>query len=49
MAGEVVTAVRERRFWILPHPDDAHGWVEARLRWMTTNEPPASRPGRPGL
>ena len=49
IAAFVVAAIKERRFYVLPHLDDARGWVEARLRWMLENEPPPSRPGRPGL
>lgn len=49
VADAVVRAIRERRFYILPHLDDVRAWVEARLKWMLDNEPPPSRPGRPGI
>jgi NAD(P)-dependent dehydrogenase (short-subunit alcohol dehydrogenase family) len=39
-ADAVVNAVRERRFFVLTHPDEAIAAVEARLKWMRTNEPP---------
>jgi NAD(P)-dependent dehydrogenase (short-subunit alcohol dehydrogenase family) len=49
VAEDVVDAIREPRFFVLPHPDEARSAVEARLRWMTENQPPAGRPGRPEL
>ncbi len=38
-AGIVVDGIRERRFFILTHPDEAVAAVEARLRWMRTGAP----------
>src|SRR5260370_29031021 len=35
VADEVVDAIREQRFFVLPNPDEARAAVEARLRWMT--------------
>jgi NAD(P)-dependent dehydrogenase (short-subunit alcohol dehydrogenase family) len=40
VADAVVNAVRENRFFVLTHPEEARAAVEARLRWMETNEPP---------
>jgi hypothetical protein len=47
VADGVVQAIRDRRFTVLPHLDDAPSWVEARLRWMLENIP--RRPARDGL
>jgi NAD(P)-dependent dehydrogenase (short-subunit alcohol dehydrogenase family) len=40
VAGLVVDAIRERRFFILTHPEPGYRSVEARLRWMKENVPP---------
>jgi NAD(P)-dependent dehydrogenase (short-subunit alcohol dehydrogenase family) len=39
-ADAVVRAIREERFFVLTHPDEARASLEARLRWMETGEPP---------
>ena len=49
VAAQVVDAVRQQRFYVLPNPDEAAAAVSARLRWMTDNLPPPPRAGRPGL
>lgn len=49
VAGQVVDAIREQRFFVLPNHDDAVAAVQARIRWMTDNVPPPPRPGRPSL
>lgn len=43
VAAMVVSAIRQNRFFVLPHPDEAYAAVEGRLRWMRTGEPPAPR------
>jgi NAD(P)-dependent dehydrogenase (short-subunit alcohol dehydrogenase family) len=47
VADHVVGAIRESRFFVLPHPDEACEAVEDRLRWMRTNEPPGSAGAAP--
>jgi NAD(P)-dependent dehydrogenase (short-subunit alcohol dehydrogenase family) len=47
VAVQVLDAIRERRFWVLPHPDEARAAVQARLRWILDGTPPPPRPGRP--
>jgi NAD(P)-dependent dehydrogenase (short-subunit alcohol dehydrogenase family) len=42
VAELVVQAIRERRFYILTHPEEAELAVKARLRWITENVPPAA-------
>jgi len=49
VAEQVVDAVRQRRFYVLPNPDEAEAAVRARLRWMTDNVSPPPRAGRPGI
>jgi len=44
VAEAVVRGIRERRFYILTHPDAATAAIEARLQWMRTNVPPPSNP-----
>jgi hypothetical protein len=44
VADAVVRGIRERRFYILTHPDAATAAIEARLQWMRTNVPPPSNP-----
>ncbi|MGH2850735.1 MAG: SDR family NAD(P)-dependent oxidoreductase [Solirubrobacteraceae bacterium] len=47
VAGMVVDAIRERRFFVLTHPDQAFAAIERRVEWMRTGVPPAQRtPGR---
>jgi NAD(P)-dependent dehydrogenase (short-subunit alcohol dehydrogenase family) len=47
VAAMVVDAIRERRFFVLTHPDDAFGAVQRRLAWMRTGVAPALRvPGQ---
>jgi NAD(P)-dependent dehydrogenase (short-subunit alcohol dehydrogenase family) len=36
VAGMVVDAIRERRFFVLTHPDEAFAAIERRLEWMRT-------------
>lgn len=43
VAEMVVNAVRDDRFFILPHPEKAVDAVRKRLRWMETNESPGVR------
>jgi NAD(P)-dependent dehydrogenase (short-subunit alcohol dehydrogenase family) len=43
VAGLVLDAIRERRFFVLPHPDRAVAAVRRRLEWMETGRTPASR------
>ena len=45
VAEEVVDAIRSRRFYVLPHLDEALDAVRRRLRWMTDNVPPGPPPG----
>jgi NAD(P)-dependent dehydrogenase (short-subunit alcohol dehydrogenase family) len=44
-AEKVVAAIRERRFYILTHPDEAFDMVEQQLRWMKANLPLVPGPG----
>ena len=47
VAEMVVDAIRERRFFVLTHPDEAFAAVQRRLEWMRTGIPPGERaPGR---
>jgi NAD(P)-dependent dehydrogenase (short-subunit alcohol dehydrogenase family) len=49
VAGMVVDAIRERRFFVLTHPDEAFAAVERRLAWMRTGVAPGERvPGHAG-
>jgi NAD(P)-dependent dehydrogenase (short-subunit alcohol dehydrogenase family) len=43
VAGLVVDAVRERRFFVLTHPESALAAVRRRLAWMETGEEPGVR------
>lgn len=45
VAGQVLDAVRQRRFWVLPHRQEALDAVRARLAWMTGGPPPGPPPG----
>lgn len=49
VAGQVVDAIREQRFFVLPNHADAVAAVQARIRWMTENVSPPPRAGRPGI
>ncbi|MGH2849674.1 MAG: SDR family NAD(P)-dependent oxidoreductase [Solirubrobacteraceae bacterium] len=44
VADHVVRGIRERRFYILTHPDAATDAIEARLEWMRSNERPPPNP-----
>ena len=41
VADAVFAAVRDRRFFVLPHPRAALGTTRARLEWMRGEGPPA--------
>lgn len=43
VAGLVVDALRERRFFVLTHPESALAAVRRRLAWMETGEEPGVR------
>lgn len=43
VAALVLDAIRERRFFVLPHPEQAFAAVEGRLAWMRTGVPPQPR------
>jgi NAD(P)-dependent dehydrogenase (short-subunit alcohol dehydrogenase family) len=43
VATQVVDAIREQRFFVLTHPDDALEGMRRRLRWMELGEAPAIR------
>jgi NAD(P)-dependent dehydrogenase (short-subunit alcohol dehydrogenase family) len=45
VAGVVVDAIREQRFYVLTHPDEAYDMMEQQLRWMRTNKPLLPGPG----
>jgi NAD(P)-dependent dehydrogenase (short-subunit alcohol dehydrogenase family) len=45
VADVVLDAIREQRFYILPHPEEAIDMAEQQLRWMRTNEPLVPGPG----
>jgi short-subunit dehydrogenase len=45
VADVVLGAIREQRFYILPHPEEAIDMAEQQLRWMRTNEPLVPGPG----
>lgn len=49
VAAQVVDAIREQRFFVLPHREEAEAAVLARLRWITDNVSPPPRAGRPGI
>jgi NAD(P)-dependent dehydrogenase (short-subunit alcohol dehydrogenase family) len=49
VAEMVIGAIRERRFFVLTHPDEAFAAVERRMQWMRSGDaPPERRPGRAG-
>jgi hypothetical protein len=41
----VVAAIRQQRFYILTHADEAFELVEQQLRWMKANLPLVPGPG----
>lgn len=43
VAQEVLSAIEDKRFFVLTHPDIAVNGVKARLKWMETGEAPARR------
>ena len=45
VADVVTAAIRDQRFYILPHPDEAFDMAEQQLRWMRTNVPLVPGPG----
>jgi NAD(P)-dependent dehydrogenase (short-subunit alcohol dehydrogenase family) len=45
VAQAVVEGIREQRFYILTHPDEALDMAEQQLRWMRTNVPLLPGPG----
>jgi len=45
VADVVLDAVRDQRFYILPHPEEAFDMAEQQLRWMRTGEPLRPGPG----
>ena len=45
VADVVTSAIREQRFYILPHPDEAFDMGEQQLRWMRANVPLVPGPG----
>lgn len=45
VADVVLDAVREQRFYILTHPDEAFDMAEQQLRWMRANVPLRPGPG----
>src|ERR1700733_12348359 len=45
VADVVLDAIRERRFYILPHLEEAIDMAGQQLRWMQTNEPLVPGPG----
>lgn len=49
VADEVIDAIREQRFWVLPNGDAGVRATQARLEWMGGGPPPAPLPGRPSL
>lgn len=47
VAGMVLEAIREQRFFVLTHPNEAFAAMERRVEWMRTGRPPGERrPGR---
>lgn len=45
VADVVLAGIREQRFYLLPHPEEALDMVEQQLRWMMSNEPLVPGPG----
>jgi len=45
VADVVLDGIREQRFYLLPHPEEALDMAEQQLRWMRTNEPLVPGPG----
>ena len=44
-ADIVLDVIRDRRFYTLPHPEEALDMAEQQLRWMRGNVPLAPGPG----
>lgn len=44
VADQVVDAVQQRRFFVLPHAEEARAAFEARLRWLVDGEQPRFGP-----
>jgi NAD(P)-dependent dehydrogenase (short-subunit alcohol dehydrogenase family) len=45
VADVVFDGIREQRFYLLPHPEEALDMAEQQLRWMRSNEPLVPGPG----
>jgi NAD(P)-dependent dehydrogenase (short-subunit alcohol dehydrogenase family) len=45
VANAVLDTVRDQRFYILPHPEEAFDMAEQQVRWMRTGEPLRPGPG----
>jgi NAD(P)-dependent dehydrogenase (short-subunit alcohol dehydrogenase family) len=45
VADVVFDGIREQRFYILPHPEEALDMAEQQVRWMRSNEPLVPGPG----
>ena len=45
VADLVFDGLREQRFYLLPHPEEALDMAEQQVRWMRTNEPLTPGPG----
>lgn len=43
VAAMVLEAIREERFFVLPHPNEALAGLERRRLWMSENQPPPVR------
>ncbi|ASN40851.1 oxidoreductase [Arthrobacter sp. 7749] len=43
VAGQVLTAIRNNSFFVLPHPEMAAAGVQRRMDWMATGTPPPLR------
>lgn len=43
VAGQVLTAIRNNSFFVLPHPEMATAGVQRRMDWMATGTPPPLR------
>jgi NAD(P)-dependent dehydrogenase (short-subunit alcohol dehydrogenase family) len=45
VADVVLDGIREQRFYLLPHPEEALDMAEQQVRWMRSNEPLVPGPG----
>jgi NAD(P)-dependent dehydrogenase (short-subunit alcohol dehydrogenase family) len=45
VADVVLDGIREQRFYLLPHPEEALDMAKQQLRWMRDNEPLVPGPG----